>query len=1104
MKEKLQEKRQAIEGKVLSDNIHRAISEREKERPKYEKRWFWELLQNAKDSVDTGEKIKVKLEILDDKISFYHTGAPFELEDIYSLIVQGSSKDAGKSGKFGTGFMTTYLLSKEIQISGCIAGNEGYFNFTLNRNAADNKDFHNKHIQSVEDFENSIQPKSYIGNSEFQTKFSYTLDKFGRETKEAGLKNIDGLILATLPLTKQIESIEIIENCKSTIFEKEIINEYINEKITKWEVKTIIDSKENTDKNYAYILQGDNYEVCVCTEQITDQCEIISPFTKDHPRLFYPFPLIGTEDLGIPVIINSEDFDQKVERDGIYLDASENEGAIKNKAIIKDAILTSCRKFALFFAGINIQNKFELFNFGKYYNKLNDNIWFNQIKINTIDILSEINFLLFHEGENNLTSLKKQKIPYASKADKMGKTELIWDLLLKLSDTKVPRKDELTFWAKFIDNVKEIEEREDVDELEYVWGIDKIVDYITSGNNSLEELEKKINGNAVDWLNELYSTLTPINDYFLKKPILLNQNKKLRDADGIYWDECEDKELADISKIIQLNFPEKLISQDIKKFEIHGVKPFYIEDAISELKEEMNKSDAKNFGNPDFIAASAKFLKWLIKFRKTDVIKELKVLRNDREEYKTFPEGNHLLLSPKSFFGSQYPLFKALIRDKDCLHNDYAEILDENDFTFLSEKKFIHKYPLIVKKDILTFKVLEYLADSNVLPLLCDEDSQLMEKYKVEIEYSDFAYLTGAERHIIDRIDSQGSSLQLFKFLLLEAPEKDNFFSNDEQTIITENGKEIKIKKCLWVYKAKHFHWVYVNRKDENGKKIPRREEPSPLNLSELIKRDESLKEKIKGEKQRKLLSRWDIGVSELIRNTLPDEKKQTWEEAFTTMILSEIEPELVLNIFSDPYIEEEYRKRCATRILIERNQHVGYLVEKLFKELIDNTEGIQIVRKPQGRDYDIFRYTILDEFSDFVNEKGEEIQLEINKWLIEIKATRKDCTAMTEFQAETAVEKKANYALIVVELDETGPDPDIEDLRKYAKVISDIGYKIERIYPDYLDVTDRKNNLWEGEDGISVNFDEKSIRFKIDSKIWRESSQTIEMFIKEKIIKTI
>ncbi len=52
---------------------------------KYEKaaeRWIWELLQNAKDCVDSNDTVMVEIEIADDFVEFKHSGKPFTIKDL--------------------------------------------------------------------------------------------------------------------------------------------------------------------------------------------------------------------------------------------------------------------------------------------------------------------------------------------------------------------------------------------------------------------------------------------------------------------------------------------------------------------------------------------------------------------------------------------------------------------------------------------------------------------------------------------------------------------------------------------------------------------------------------------------------------------------------------------------------------------------------------------------------------------------------------------------------------------------------------------------------------------------------------------------------------
>ena len=92
-------------------------------------RWIWELIQNAKDSSADSAPVKIEIIINKDSLEFKHSGKPFTYENLISLVHQTSIKkrydDNAKegdipptTGKFGTGFISTHLLSRVVEIQG--------------------------------------------------------------------------------------------------------------------------------------------------------------------------------------------------------------------------------------------------------------------------------------------------------------------------------------------------------------------------------------------------------------------------------------------------------------------------------------------------------------------------------------------------------------------------------------------------------------------------------------------------------------------------------------------------------------------------------------------------------------------------------------------------------------------------------------------------------------------------------------------------------------------------------------------------------------------------------------------------------------------------
>ena len=120
---------------IFDDAIKRADAENTGQRVYYtiqglkqkpnetRKRWIWELLQNAHDArqVEDERGIIVEIKYSQEELIFLHNGKRFNADEIAHLIRSGSTKDETDEtthGQYGTGLLTTHLLSPKITISG--------------------------------------------------------------------------------------------------------------------------------------------------------------------------------------------------------------------------------------------------------------------------------------------------------------------------------------------------------------------------------------------------------------------------------------------------------------------------------------------------------------------------------------------------------------------------------------------------------------------------------------------------------------------------------------------------------------------------------------------------------------------------------------------------------------------------------------------------------------------------------------------------------------------------------------------------------------------------------------------------------------------------
>lgn len=181
------------------------------------KRWVWELCQNAKDVCNSTGKVKISINYdeVQRKVFFRHNGKAFSMDNILSLINQASSKDRNdgserKSGKFGTGFITTHLLSEVVNISGILEINDEYskFHIALDRTGKEKNEIIAAMENAVSDL-GKCTPIDFFdfNEDEYNTVFEYELDEYGMQTAGDGLESLRvsaPFVLAILPEIEEI------------------------------------------------------------------------------------------------------------------------------------------------------------------------------------------------------------------------------------------------------------------------------------------------------------------------------------------------------------------------------------------------------------------------------------------------------------------------------------------------------------------------------------------------------------------------------------------------------------------------------------------------------------------------------------------------------------------------------------------------------------------------------------------------------------------------------------------------------------------------------------------------------------------------------------
>lgn len=419
------------------------------------KRWIWELCQNAKDvSNETGKvKISINFDKINNNVIFRHNGRPFTMANVMSLINQSSSKDRydgseRKSGKFGTGFITTHLLSEVVNVSGIIeVETAGFskFQITLDRTGHDK----NEIVSAMEKAVDQLQAcqsltEDEIKTDEYNTIFEYKLDKEGVEVAQQGIDNLRVSAPFVLSMLKDIEEIAL-EATKEKYKYSQPVSCGLDGSLIH---EIIYESDIETKKIYVLNLTEENTTISIALERREHEIYIL-PFAGQQSKLFCDFPLIGTEDFPFPVLIFASDFNPTEPRDGIYLTCKSkvDDKVEQNRSIIE----TACRlyeKLLQYAAQKKWEGTYNITRIGSFGKKeWIDEVWIEDIVENCKKIILHVPII--HTSVDSMMELEDyfdEEQIYVISDSKAEMREKIWDLLYDIMPEKIPCKKDIHNW----------------------------------------------------------------------------------------------------------------------------------------------------------------------------------------------------------------------------------------------------------------------------------------------------------------------------------------------------------------------------------------------------------------------------------------------------------------------------------------------------------------------------------------------------------------------------------------------------------------------------------------------------------------------------------
>jgi len=592
----------AISEKIftLMQNIRNGSSEES-----YQRRWVWELLQNAMDTTNSERPTKVQILINEstNDLHFLHNGNPFKIENITYLVNQQSSKPRQINinerkrtiGKFGTGFITTHLLSEKVTLKSTVdAENLGHkrFELLLDRSGNDEAELFEGVKKSMEILLNLDQLPDVVNynRENLNTEFVYHLSDKGMHVAKIGIDDLVASLPFTMAFVRNIDTVEISNfgTFKYKGFETLSTNIFIhNISINDCEFRKIL-TVESLE---------DDAIIAIEIKNEFDKIQFIE-ISKRTPRLFCNYPFIGTEQMNLPLIFNSSSFNVYQERrNGIILKNADTADILENKKLIKE-----CNKLMLNLLNFVSESQF---NFENTYVladcKMPENYEWLYAKWYEDQILNPLKNAILKaklvETEMDGIIIRKairgadEKIDFPFHKDENVR-ENIYEICNTPSHFSLPLRKHIHKWHKInwwhdscnlsIKNLANwFSSLKNIENIKNAIGIDK---------HFIQWVE-----NFLDILNKEESVIGIINQN--KLPIYPNQNGDLVTKNLIYWDNGDiPEELKNILLNLGIDIRKILLNKNLSiegGITIDKERNIDVTYVINQIKDQVSKHNSE-------------------------------------------------------------------------------------------------------------------------------------------------------------------------------------------------------------------------------------------------------------------------------------------------------------------------------------------------------------------------------------------------------------------------------------------------------------------------------------------------------------------------------
>ena len=1079
-------------------DVRKDLKDLKLNRPAYGSRWIWELLQNARDAGAGKTKcLTASIEYQEGELTFLHNGSEFTGNQVYHLIHHGSTKVElkGTIGQFGSGFLTTHLLSSKIDVSGFL--NDGRsFEFRLERKTGSIQSIAALLNKAWDDFNPSNKPLTVAMPPGFTTRFAYPISKEASEVVAEGIATLKQCAPFVLVFNLEFSVINIRSATGTTSFK--VMNRNPLEKAG-MQLVTVSETENGIQQERKYLLAtgektGEKSTVAFPLESVGS--DNVCLLVDNTPRLFLGFPLVGTEKFSFPAIINSFKFNPTEPRNGIYLGQTNEQADIDNQKAVVEAfdLFIDLLGFA---AASNLKNAHLLAEIPdiQKQNGLNSD-WLRKVLMESL--IPAIRRTPVVLSENGAMSPEESKVPFTEGEAGNEGVEALWDLVNDLADLrqKLPSRNEAVGWCKAVKSWSVILRDKVTDFPEVIDGA-KLASYVEEkakvtdedyGRLSHLQILLRQGESAITWLNRLCGFLKTngFDNEIRTRSIILNQSGFLDKLSNLHRDQGISEPLKDIAELLGWKIRDELLDTKIPALaEEIGVGGWDNDYVVSELIQRLQARAEQN-SDAAFMQSSVRLFTWIVGRENWERLRGFPVFaggENNRPVTVVYLPRNEQAddrpLAPVKTWPADLQPFADLFLPSRILADAFFEALPKPDVWQQIAEQNVVRQEILISSSV-NFR--KFYPDQLLLRGEADAHGT-----SAPVPVTDIWH----RADIIERVrDSQARARLFWRFLTEWLSPKD-LESLEIKQAECQCGEEHRYYSAAWIEPLRESAWVRLGTDARVG--------ANAQSLASLLRDSDAWNPKALEESSPggKLLAAIGVSRLELVRELVAgdDDVRSAVDNAFIGMLATsrgdvnrlDQAHQYLKDLETDPNLPKVVAEHLARLQQVRQNQSLGALVEELVKELVEERLN---KNRPKGEEFTV-RNTGVG--SDLAIEEYDLATLEISKpgrrWLVEVKSTRGQEVRMTATQAKTAVQEfreGKRFFLCVVPV--SGETSDLKkDVRDKMRFVQNIGKRLVSLCGNLDELVELRKDITAGDsNGVQLKVEDGAAWVRIASSVWQ------------------